>query len=69
MKIDSRIKKTNTIKITGQILLEFLQEKGYNIDRGNVTFRVPSGGGWSYTDIDVDEENPITVQWVEEYEE
>jgi hypothetical protein len=58
------VRKTHTIKITGDQLLRMLGIK--QTAGATVTIRVPEGGDWSNMYFDVDAENPVIVQWHEE---
>ncbi len=45
-------------------LLELLRRDGVKIPPGaTVQFVVPGGGNWSGTAIDIDDENPIQIEW------
>jgi hypothetical protein len=59
---------TRTIEITGVHLLELLRAAGHDVPRTgtNVEFSVPGGGDWSNTSIDISEEHPVTVSWIED---
>lgn len=54
------------VKIGDAALRLVLNEYGYAVpSSASITFRVPGGGDWSNTDVDVTTDNPITVSWVE----
>lgn len=45
-------------------LLELLRKDGVEIPKGaTVQFVVPGGGDWSGQAIDIDDENPVTIEW------
>ena len=66
------LKKTTNVETRVEIslvkaeIIEFLVEKGvidHDVTDVNVFFYVPGGGDWSYTAIDIDEDNPISVTY------
>ncbi len=55
--------RTHRIELSGAKILTAL---GITHDKVAVYFRVPGGGDWSNTAIEIDSENPIVVTWKEE---
>lgn len=57
--------RANKIVLDGRELVEILRHAGYTQVPINaqVTFTVPGGGDWSNTNIDIDRQCPILVEW------
>lgn len=55
---------TSTISINAEDIQSFLMRAGISIPsdaKVSVKFSVPGGGDWSNTDIEISDENPITI--------
>ncbi len=53
------------IELDGRVLVRMLREQGHDIpDNATVTFTTPGGGDWSNTDIDIDDDHPVIVEWI-----
>ena len=63
----TRTERRVTLRMTAEELLSLLRRDGQAIPKSgvDVTVRVPGGGDWSNTDIDVDSENPIKITFTE----
>jgi len=66
----SRTTRTETrikLKMTGKELLELLRRDGQAIPKSgvDVTVRVPGGGDWSNTSLDIDDDTPIEITFTE----
>lgn len=67
------IKRTTTtsgsIELNAADIAELLRKAGVEIPASAVTsgmrvyFAVPGGGNWSNTDVDIDDKNPVRVEW------
>lgn len=61
-------KRTMTLALTGEAIVTMLSIIGLvpeDVDPKDVkvTFTVPGGGDWSYTDIDINQKDPIRVEY------
>lgn len=56
---------SETRKFEGTITIEDLRKAFKIPDCASVTVRVPGGGDWSNTDLDIDRDTSITVTWEE----
>ncbi len=69
MKIAERVTTTTRIERNvdlGSVQIIDLLKGALDIpDNAEVYFTVPGGADWSNCKIDVDQENPITIRWVE----
>lgn len=59
------------IEVNDEALVSALRALGYDVPfddiiKIKVTVRVPSGGDWSNTDLDIDNTTPIMVRWITE---
>ena len=66
----SRTTRTETrvkLKMTGKELLELLRRDGQAIPKSgvDVSVRVPGGGDWSNTSLDIDDDTPIEITFTE----
>ncbi len=53
------------VELDGRALVRMLREQGHDIpDNATVTFTTPGGGDWSNTDIDIDDDHPVIVEWI-----
>jgi len=66
----SRITTEHKVKLTGKDLLEYLAGSrpleigGEPIpSNAEITFRVPTGGDRSGTNVEITEDDPITISW------
>lgn len=60
--IATKTTRSHRIKITGNIILEYLKLQIPNIpDNAEVYFEVPSGGDWSGMKVDINDDNPVVV--------
>ena len=63
------VERECSLKLTGDQILEAIQEK-YGVPlNANIFLHVPGGGDYSNIDLDIDHETPIQIEWVEEVEE
>jgi len=54
---------TTVHKYDLQINAEMIRQAFNLPDDARVYFTVPSGGGWSNSDIDIEAEHPVFVEW------
>lgn len=51
-------------RVNAANLIEMMEKTGIEVPKGaTVQFVVPGGGNWSGSAIDIDDENPILVEW------
>lgn len=76
--VKTEINETRQIKISGSDLLEmlrlYIKTKGYDLKiptHGNigVSVYVPGGGDWSHQDLEINDENVVTVEWKDQRQE
>lgn len=66
MKLKKSGKITHTITLSGKDILEMLPELGTDYAPGNdatITFKVPTGGDYSGTSVNFEDDERITVTW------
>jgi len=65
--VSSEVTRRYTVKLSGAEIVRMLAGLGcYTLDippNAEIKFLVPGGGDWSNTAIDVDDENPVWVEW------
>ena len=61
------------ISLNGKDIIELLNDPpldGVIVPvNASVTFEVPGGGNWSGTDLDIDDDYPVVVEWTEQIDE
>lgn len=58
----------HSVTLTATRIVELLRKDGVEIPDSlslQVTVRVPGGGDWSNTNLDITSETPVTVEWKE----
>lgn len=70
MKIIARTKietkRTCTLNLSEKALCDLLRAQGIDIPHdAEVSVYVPGGGDWSHTDLDICEDTPVKITWVE----
>lgn len=64
VKVSTVTKSTSTITLSRDDIIVMLIDRGIDVaHHARVEFRVPIGGDWSGTNVEVDTENPIIVTW------
>ncbi len=57
------IRRTYKLRLSREQILDALREK-YDIpDNAGMFVHVPGGGDWSNTDLDIEQQTPLVVQW------
>ena len=74
MKIRTTVTKTTAKKVTIEVdavtLIEALRANGVKIPGdAKVYVTVPGGGDWSHTDLDIDDDAPLTIEYEEHTED
>lgn len=55
---------THMLRLDKEELLSALNAAGYQIPHGcEITVRVPGGGDWSNTSLDISGNSPVTITW------
>jgi hypothetical protein len=66
ININSTTTTQKSIKLNRVQLLTLIANMGYSIPASaSVDVRVPGGGDWSNTDLDIDNRSPIVIHWTE----
>jgi hypothetical protein len=69
MIIESKVVRTEKriqIELGFTVIRRLLEQEGVIIPSdAKITVQVPGGGDWSNTELDVDDKNPVVVEWVE----
>lgn len=61
------VTRHNSLVIDNAELRDMLRQRGFSVPaNARIYFSVPGGGDWSNTDIDIDKDNPISIEWVVE---
>jgi hypothetical protein len=72
-KIKTLTTHHHVLPLTGKQLIEMLRlDAKMTVEvpaDATVSFRVPSGGDWSGTEIEIDGDNPVQISWTIKYEE
>jgi len=56
--------RTHSLELTAEDIITLFRKAGCDIPRGaKVEFKVPGGGDWSNTLIEVDNNSPVIVTW------
>lgn len=68
-KIVTNVEMTKTVTLTGNDILMLLKDKitvpkDFILSETFVEVRIPGGGAWANTDLDIDAETPITVKYI-----
>lgn len=70
MKVETKVKRTNQLTLTGGDIVKLLQFRAehehdmlYVQDNAEVEFQVPADGDWSGTTLSITDANPVTVTW------
>jgi len=64
-KVHTRVEKHVTHSLNGKDIISMLRKRWDIPDDAEVMFRVPGGADWSGTNIDIDDENPVIVWYIE----
>lgn len=63
----TKVKDTITIMLDYKDIIEYLESKGVAVAVGaEISVHVPSGADWSDTDLEIDNETKIKVEFTEE---
>jgi len=68
-KEETLVSTTTTIKLNAEDLMELLHASGITFHSNShydISFHVPGGGDWSHQDINISNDDPITVVVSEE---
>lgn len=65
MKVKTSVVTDHTVELTNADIVELIEKRlDLTIEnRAQVFVRVPGGGDWSNTALEIDEECPIVVTW------
>jgi len=60
----STTKTNHTLEINRGKLLAILRKAGYEVPTtADAHMRIPGGGDWSNTDLDLDADSPLFITW------
>jgi hypothetical protein len=58
--------ETCEIELNAVDVIELVRKAGHTVPASaavRIYFAVPGGGDWSNTDIDIDDRNPVRIEW------